>query len=279
MSFYVPEIAAPYLMREMESRLVIGKLATNISDSIDNLAWNGSEIVFPTYVRAAVADVVAAKGAVVPVEIDGSSSAAPIRHLAASIKWHEDVVRTSGRVVADLGLRDLSDAMSKKLDADIMAEAVSNATLRCAVADGKQLFEDEVEEGLALFGDRQNVNEFAGILINSQLFPSFLEMVGFSSTNMTYATPDNGIIRNQCAGYFRGIPVYLTNNGTMEGSEYKTVILKRGGLGFAMKKRPEFKESYDVTSFYHTVVVDTYAATKILDPDKVAVLAKTISKK
>lgn len=281
MSFYVPALAAPYLLKEMESRLVIGKLATNISDTIEDIAWSGSTITFPVFTRAAVADVVASKGSVTPTEIDGSSTTAPIRHLAASVKWHEDTLRTSGRVLADLGLRDLADAMALKLDADIMSEAINGSTLRYAAAAGDKLTANELEGGLALFGDKQNVDEFSGILVHSKLFPSVLDMPGFSSTNLTYTAQNNGIVHGQVAGFYRGIPIFLTNNGTCptvgSAAECKTVILKKGGLGYALKKSVEFRESYNNTTFYSIVTADTYAAEKILDSDKVAVIAKTIS--
>lgn len=281
MAFYVPTIAAPYLMKELESRLVIGKLATNISSSVDDIQWQGNAITFPVYVRAAVANVVAAKGSVTPTEIDGSSTTAPIEHIAASVKWHQDTLRTSGRVLADMGLRDLADAMALKLDSRIMNQAINSSTLRYACSKADVLYEDELEAGLNLFGDKQDVGEFAGILIHSKLFPSILEMVGFATTTMTHTTPNNGVVHGQCAGFYRGIPIYLTNNGTMVGSgssaECKTVLLKRGGVGYALKKNVEFRESYDNTTFYTTVTADTYSAEKVLDTDKVAVIAKTIS--
>ena len=277
MAFYIPTIAAPYLMKELESRLVIGKLATNISDSVEDIQWHGNEITFPVYVRAAVADVVAPKGSVTPTEIDGSSTTAPIEHIAASVKWHQDSLRTGGRVLADMGLRDLADAMALKLDSRIMNQAINNSTLRFACSKADEIYEDELEAGLGLFGDKQDVGEYSGILIHSKLFHCFLEMVGFTTGTMTYTTPNNGIVRGQCAGYYRGIPIYLTSNGTMVGSECKTILLKRGGLGYALKKSVEFRESYDNTTFYTTVTADTYSAEKVLDSDKVAVIGKTIS--
>lgn len=281
MAFYVPKIAAPYLLKEMESRLVIGKLAANISDTVEDIAWSGSEIAFPVFTRSAVASEVASKGSVTPTEIDGSSTTAPVKHIAASVKWHEDTLRTSGRVLADMGLRDLADAMALKLDGDIMNEAISGSVLRYAAATGDKLTAADLEGGLALFGDKQNTDEFAGILIHSKLFPSVLDMSGFSSTNLTYTTQNNGIVHGQVAGFYRGIPIFLTNNNTCptvgSASECKTIILKKGGLGYALKKSVEFRESYNNTTFYTTVTADTYAAEKVLDTDKIVLIAKTIS--
>ena len=281
MGFYVPTVAAPYLLKELESRLVIGKLAVDISKDVPDIEWNGSEIAFPVFTRSAVAADVEAKGSVTPTEIDGSSSTAPIKHVAASIKWHKDTVRTSGRVLADLGLRDLADAMSLKLDADIMGASISGATLRYATAAADKLTQDELEASFALFGDKQGAEEFAGILIHSKLFPSVLDMTGFSSTSVTYTAPGNGIVRGQVVGFYRGVPIYLTNNGNYisESGTYecKTVLLKRGGVGYAMKQGVEFSEAYDNTTFYTTVTADTYAAAKVLDADKVVLIAKTIT--
>ena len=281
MPIYVPSIAAPYLLKELESRLVIGKLADNISRTIPDLEWNGNAIVFPTFTRSAVASDIEAKGSVVPTEIDGDSTSAPIKHIAAAIKWHKDTVRTSGRVRADLGLRDLADAMSLKLDGDIMNAAIDGAVLRYAAAAADKLTQDELEAGFALFGDKQGAEEFAGILIHSKLFPSVLDMTGFSSTSVTYTAPGNGIVRGQVVGFYRGVPIYLTNNGNYisESGTYecKTVLLKRGGVGYAMKQGVEFSEAYDNTTFYTTVTADTYAAAKVLDTDKVVLIAKTIT--
>lgn len=279
MAFYVPEIAAPYLIREMSARLVAGRLADDISEDIPDIQWNGSEIVFPVFTRSASAAVIADKGSVTPVEIDGSSTTAPIKHIAAALKWHEDVLRTSGRVLADLGIRDLADAMALKLDGDLVAEAISGATLKYASAAADALTADELEGGLALFGDRQNAAEFAGILVHSKLFPSFLKMDGFTSDSVTYSKQGNGIVSNQICGFYRGIPVFLTDNGTRpsvsSSYECRTILLKKHGLGYALKKTIEFREAYDPVTFMTNVVADTYAAAKTLDTDKVAWIGKT----
>ena len=279
MAFYIPSVAAPYLIREMSARLVTGGLADNITDDVPDIQWSGSEITFPVFARSAEASVIEDKGSVVPVEIDGSSTTAPIKHIAASIKWHEDTLRQSGRVLADLGIRDLADAMALKLDGDLVAEAISGATLKFASAAADEITADELEGGLALFGDRQNAAEFAGILTNSKLFPSFLKMNGFTSSDLTYTARNNGIVTNQICGFYRGIPVFLTDNGTRPSVsstyECRTILLKKHGLGYALKKAVQFREAYDPTSFYTTVTADTYAAEKVLDTDKVAWIGKT----
>lgn len=280
MALFIKEVAAPYLLKEIDKRIVLSKAAVDISASVPDLAWNGSSIAFPVYSRVAVAGVVAAKGSVVPVEIDGSSTTAPINHIAASAKFHKDALRQSGgAVIQQMVLADLADAMALKLDAELMGTAIKDAVLRSACAATTTLTSAELEAGLALFGDRQNADEFEGIYINSRLFSSILSMTGFSSTGLTYTTPANGIVRAQCVGYYRGIPVMLTDNANFDSTakECKTLIVKRGGLAVARKNAIEFAESYNNTTFYTTVTADTYGAQKVIDDSKVVLIAKTIS--
>ena len=280
MALFIPELAAPTLISFIQHRLVISKIATDISKSVDNIRWNGDTINFPVFSRTAVATNIANKGSVTPSEIDGTNSTAPINHVSASVKYHKDTLRSSGgEILANLALADLGGAMATKMDLDLMNEAINNAVLKSACASADAITGAELEKGFALFGDKQNIDEFACILINSKLFPSMLAMDGFTSSALTYTQQGNGIVQQQCCGYYRGIPVMLSDNGNRTGTtpECKTLIIKKGGLGFAMKQGIEFDESYNNTSFYTTITADSYAAQKLLDTDKVVLIAKTIT--
>lgn len=96
MAIFVPEVAAPYLMKEIDKRLVISNAALDISADVPEIEWKGSEITFPVYSRVAVASQVDSKGSVTPTEIDGSSATAAIKHFAAAVKYHKDTLRQSG---------------------------------------------------------------------------------------------------------------------------------------------------------------------------------------
>ncbi len=282
MSLYVPSVAAPYLMKELSTRLVMGKLAVDLSDEIPEVQWNGNSIAFPVYTRSANAAVIEAKGSVVPVEIDGSNSNAAIKHYAASVKWHRDTIRQSGgQILADMGLIDLAESMAQKLDADLVAECLSSAVLKSALAAADSMTQAELEAGFALFGDKQSVTEFGGVVLNSKLFPSLLAMDGFSSEGKTYTEAGNGIVLGQICGFYRGIPCYLSDNGTRPTisttPESRVIILKKNALGYALKKAVDFDESYNNTNFYTTVTSDTYGAQKLMDTDKCVILGKTLS--
>ena len=182
-------------------------------------------------------------------------------------------------ILQNMAITDLADAIALKLDADLMETAIAGATLKAACAEADAITQDELEAAFALFGDKQNANEFAGVYINSKLFPSLLAMDGFTATGLTYTTPNNGIVQGQCVGFYRGAPVWLTDNSNRSGSapECKTLIVKHGGLGKARKAEPEFSEEYHATTFYTDVVADVYGAHKVLDDSKVVLLAKTIT--
>lgn len=280
MAIFVPAVAAPYLMKEIDKRLVISNAALDISADIPEIEWKGKEITFPVYSRVAVADEVEDKGSVTPTEIDGTSATAPIKHFAASVKYHKDTLRQAcGPILQNMAMTDLADAIALKLDADLMNAAITGAVLKAACAAADTITQDELEAAFALFGDKQNADEFAGMYINSKLFPSMLAMDGFTATGLTYTTEHNGIVKGQCVGFYRGVPVMLTDNGNRFGSspECKTLIVKNGGLGKARKAEPEFSEDYHSTTFYTDVVADVYGAHKVLDDSKVVLLAKTIT--
>lgn len=78
MAIFVPEVAAPYLMKEIDKRLVISNAALDISADVPEIEWKGSEITFPVYSRVAVASQVDSKGSVTPTEIDGSKVFDPL---------------------------------------------------------------------------------------------------------------------------------------------------------------------------------------------------------
>ncbi len=229
MALFVKEVAAPYLLKEIDKRVVLSKAAMDISRSVPDLAWNGSSIAFPVYSRTAVASTVAAKGSVTPTEIDGSSTTAPISHVAASVKYHKDTLRQSGGpILQQMAMNDLADAMALKLDADLMGEAISGAILKAACAAADALTADELENGFSLFGDKQNATEFAGIYINSKVFPSILKLSAFNAEGLTYTTSGSGIVQGQCVGFYRGVPVFLTDNANYDSTakESKTLIVK-----------------------------------------------------
>lgn len=280
MALFIKEVAAPYLLKEIDKRIVLSKAAMDISASVPDLAWNGSSIVFPVFSRVAVANVVTAKGSITPTEIDGSSTTAPINHVAAAVRYHRDTLRQSGGpILQQMALTDLAGAMALKLDADLMSTAINDAVLRSACAAADAITSDELEKGFALFGDRQNANEFEGVFINSKVFPSVLKLDGFTAEGLTYTNTGNGIVQGQCCGFYRGVPVFLTDNGNYSSTEKesKTLIVKKGGLAVARKNGVEFDEQYNATTFYTDVVASTYAANKLVDDSKVVLIAKTIS--
>lgn len=279
MALFIPELASKTLLTDIDKRLVISKLATDISSTIPDIQWQGKTINFPTFVRTAVATDVADKGSVTPSTLDMSNSTAIIKHVAASVKYHKDEALTAQGNLADLALADLSGAMSSKIDADMMTTAIEGAILKKAVAAADSITAAELLQGFSLFGDKQNTAEFAAIVINSKLLESFYAMPEFTSNGLTYTKDKNGIVSDQCIGLFRGVKVLVTDNGNRYGTpsgECRTLILKKGALGYAVKQAVDFVELYNNTSFYTTVTADTYAADKVLDTTKIVLLAKTI---
>lgn len=279
MALFIPELASKMLIGEINKRLVISKLATDISSTIPDIQWQGKDIHFPVFKRTAVASDVVDNGSVVPSELDGEDSIESIKHVAASVKWHKDQVKYTGASLADMALQDLAGAMAQKLDSDIMETAIKNAILKKAVAAADSITAAELLQGFSLFGDKQNTAEFAAIVINSKLLESFYAMPEFTSNGLTYTKDKNGIVSDQCIGLFRGVKVLVTDNGNRYGTpsgESKTLIVKKGALGRALKQNVEFNEQYNNTTFFTTTTADSYYANKVMSDTGIVLLAKTI---
>lgn len=198
MAIFVPAVAAPYLMKEIDKRLVISNAALDISADIPEIEWKGKEITFPVYSRVAVADEVEDKGSVTPTEIDGTSATAPIKHFAASVKYHKDTLRQAGGpILQNMAMTDLADAIALKLDADLMNAAITGAVLKAACAAADTITQDELEAAFALFGDKQNADEFAGMYINSRAKKNLLALE-------QALRPDGVIVIESTANGFNG---------------------------------------------------------------------------
>lgn len=277
MALFIPELASKMLINEIGKRLVISNLATDISKSIDNIQWQGKTINFPVFTRTAVATDIEENGSVTPSMLSGDNTTATINHVAASVKWHKDQLKYAGNQLADLALNDLAGAMALKVDSDIMTTAINGAVLKKATASATEITAAELLDGFSLFGDKQNTSEFAAIVINSKLLTSLYAMDEFTSTEKTFNAANNGIISNQLVGYFRGVPVMVTDNGNFLGTqpECKSLIIKNGALGRALKQDVEFNEQYNNTTFYTACTADTYGAYKVMNTSGIILLCKT----
>ena len=119
----------------------------------------------------------------------------------------------------------------------------------------------------------------AGIVINSMLSASFYHMDEFVDATKTYNTQNNGVVTNGCIGYFRGVPVLLSDKGTLDSTECITFIIKKHALAKMFKSEKvadceiERQAKYKRTAIY----TDSIYAVKMVNTEGVVMLRKTIA--
>ena len=95
----------------------------------------------------------------------------------------------------------------------------------------------------------------------------------------TFRHDGNGLIKNGLVGYWYGIPVVITNNGTWDNSkkECKSYMIKKGALGYVKQQDVTIELEREAKLFANDIVASDLYATKVLDADGVVILRKTIA--
>ena len=131
-----------------------------------------------------------------------------------------------------------------------------------------------------MWGDDQDDSSYSAIIINSKLLPSFYKMDGFVNSTKTYTHDGNGTIVNGVVGYYRTIPVVLSNVGTFDSTanECKSYILKKGALGKKDKKQGVEIELDRVAKFKRTdIFADELFVIGLIQKDGACIVRKTIA--
>lgn len=276
MALIKPEVYAPIVTEKFKGKVVIEQLATDLGVLSGNV---GDTVSFPMFNKIGDAKELV-KGSEIEVEqLSQSESKATIKQVAKGVRIFDiDDLTALGNFVENGALQQ-AKVFSRKIDEDLIAEC-EKTTLKVSTALGNKITGDELNKGLVAFGDEQDTEDMAGIVINSMLSASFYAMPEFVDSTKTYnGSNGNGIVTNGLIGHFRGVPVYVSDKGTLDSisSECKTFIIKKNALGKMYKRginiEPERKASLKATDLYGDVIY----AVKLLDLEGVVLLRKTIA--
>lgn len=170
-------------------------------------------------------------------------------------------------------------AIARKVDTDI-AELALNTVLKHKIVDSNNITETELISTFQLFGDEQDNDSFAGIVINSRMLPAFYHMDGFVSDTKTYTVDHNGVIVNGVVGFYRGtIPVIMTDKGTYDSTNSESIlfIIKNNALGIIPKEEIVVEEKREAEYRRSTIYSSQMYAVALLNDEGVAVAKKTIA--
>ena len=277
MALIKPEIFADVVREKINGKVRVLNLATEL-ENLSDFAVEGETVRFTRWAYIGEASELVKGNAIPTSELDQVDDTASIKHMAKGVEVYDRDVYTvnGGQRMVNEASDQLAVSIARTLDADLITEMKTNALLTySSVAGAKALTQDELLGALNLFGDDQDREDFAGIVINSALINSFYAMPLFVDVTKTTSANGNGIITGGLLGYFTGIPVFVSDKGTIDGLNATTFIIKKGALGYKLKAKGVDIEEERVASKKKTdIFADCMYAVKLTDDAGVCVIEK-----
>lgn len=273
----IPELFSEAVNAKMDIALRVGKLATDVTDMVEDIRTCGDTIHFPTFDRISDAATVVKGTPLVPEEVNMSDSVAKIGQVGKSVRIYDiDSTQVRGAMKDRLS-EQLGQTMAKSVDTSLIKEMDDNAVYKVA---SPTLSIAAINEAFDCFGDDVDSASFAGMLINHRLRKEFTAMDEFVSVSKTYAKDGNGVVENGVIGYWLGvIPVIICDNSTYDTSlmECKSYLVKKDALGVIWQKEVTIEEEREGKLLATDLIASALYAVKLMDTKGCAIIRKTIA--
>ncbi|MBU3215868.1 hypothetical protein LL033_11970 [Clostridium estertheticum] len=275
MSLIVPVVYSEILRESFLGKVKLAGMAQNLG--ILKNTTEGDTVSFPKYKALSDAQVVI-KGTQSAIdEMEQVDNKAVIKMIDKIVRIYDiDDMTALGNSIQEANSQQ-AIVLARKLDTDLMTVALTSP-LKSATVGANAITADEINAGILKFGDEQDTDTMCGILINSLVSASFYNMPEFVGAGRTDTVQGNGIVVNGVIGYFRGIPVVVSDKGTYDSvkAECITLIVKVNALSYMEKKVIDVKEERE-EKYHCSDVIGTYIYAVALTNDAgVVVIRKTI---
>lgn len=279
MAIIIPEIYTNMLTEKIAGKVRISNYAKDLG-VLGDFSQEGDSITFPQFSALSEAELLARGAEITTEELKQTSSKKSVVHYAKGVSILDvDALEGKGNFVEN-AINQQAELFARSRDKVCVADIDANAILKSATVGANAITETELINALNLWGDDQDDESFDAIVINSRLLPSFYAMDGFVNSTKTYVQDSNGVIKNGVVGFYRTIPVVLSNVGTYDSTanECKSYILKKGALGKKDKKNGVEVETERKASFKRTdIFADEMFVIGLIDKSGVCIVRKTIA--
>ena len=272
----IPSVYAGIVREKFEGKVKVAKLATNLG-MLKNTTV-GDTVTFPKFkIISDAEEVVKGKQSKIS-ELEQTSSQAKIKMIDKIVRVYDiDDMTALGNHI-DEASKQQAIVFARKLDSDLIAECLTSP-LQFATANAKAITAEEINQALLLFGDEQDTEEMAGIVVNSLVASSFYNMNEFVTSSRTDTMSGNGIVKGSVIGCFRGIPVFMSDHGTYDSTKNEAIsfIIKKDSIAYMEKKGINIVEEREEKLHCSDIVGDYIYACKLINDSGVVVLRKTIA--
>lgn len=270
-----PEIYAGVVTEKFKGKAIL----SNFADDLGLLSGDvGDTVSFPMFNQIGSAKELTKGQGIDEEELTQSESKATIKQVVAPgvLIYDQDSLTALGNFIEN-GAMQQGTVLARKLDSDLVTECLTSK-LKVKTASKNAITAEELNKGFAMFGDEQNTEDMACILVHSLVASAFYNMPEFTKADMTYnGVNGNGIVSGNCIGHFRGVPVFMSDKDTFVDSECVTLIVKKHALA-KMKKRDINVEDERQAKYKRTALYADYIyAVKLVNTEGVVVLRNTIA--
>jgi hypothetical protein len=270
----IPEVFASLVDEKIAGKVIIAQAADTIGDL---MGQPGETINFPAYVYPGDASDIKVGEPIPTSKLKQSNRQATIKMVAPdgiAVNDYDDAV-AFGRAI-EKAADFQSTGIARKIDSDLI-DAAYNSPMKYALATDGEITFDEANGILGLYGDDANATDFSFLAIHSAYIPSFLKMDGFVSAEVTHTSDNNGIVVNNLLGYFRGIPVVITDRLYNEKTQEKFILaIKKHSLAIIPKETVHVELARDASTRTTTVFTSQYYAVSCVDDSGIVLAKKTL---
>ena len=270
----IPEVYSA-LVREKIANKVIVSQAADIDTTL--MGQPGETIGYAKWKFIGLAEDIQVGTPMESTMLEQATEYAQIKMIAPKgVKVNDyDNAVSMGNAIEE-GASQQAVAIAKKIDKDIIAEA-RKTPLKSALAAKNTVTFDEMNGMLLTFGEDANKDDFAFIAVHSMFVPSLLTMDGFVDATKTFNAEGNGVQVNNLLGYFRGIPV-VVSDACYDATAQEGFILaiKKGALKIVEKEVPFVETARDASTRTTTVYTSQYYTAYLYADDGVCLAQKTL---
>jgi len=279
MAIIVPTIFGNAVNDKLNVNLLAKTLAFDATSLAPEIISAGDQVNLPILNRVATTSLVTKGTPLVPYNVAMADRLCAIKQAATSIRVFDiEAVQIKGAVVDAMTVQ-VADSIAKFIDSDLIASAAAGATFVTPLGTPTEVTNDEILTAMAAFGDRRNVADFAGILCSSVMLNSFLKMPEFISVGITFNTgagTTNGLVVDNMAGYWCGIPVFVSNQVIDPTDGERIYIIKKNSLAYILQRNVKIEIEREGKLLADDIIASVLFGTKLLEPTGLSVIG-TIS--
>ena len=270
----IPEVFSSLVNEKIAGKVVIAQSAETIGDL---MGQPGETINMPAWIFPGQAKDIKVGEPIPKTSLKQSNRQATIKMVAPdgiAINDYDDAVALGNAVQKAVDFH--ATAIARKIDTDLIDCAYKTPLKFKLATDGAVTF-DEMNGVLSMYGDDANASDFSFIAIHSAYIPSFLKIDGFVSAELTHTANGNGILMNNQLGYFRGIPVVVTDRLYDDKTQEKFILaIKKGSLAIIPKESVFVELARDASTRTTIVYTSQYYAVACVNDSGIVLAKKTL---